>query len=130
MRRGAKSQKKSLDIANMIDFKVFVYYLLSLFCSGRKKKFALERKRRQKSPGESSPKLEEIVKYYLEHDNKAARADLSLNYSEASAIAFRSNDSSIYLEVVKAHPSYQTVQLNQKTQQSEVNVIVQIARAI
>lgn len=45
---------------------------------------------------ENSPKLEEIVGYYLDHKNKAARMDLSLNYSQNSAVAFRSNDSSIF----------------------------------
>lgn len=45
---------------------------------------------------ESSPKLEEIVQQYLDNKNKAERFDLTMNYSDTSAIAFRSNDSSIF----------------------------------
>lgn len=42
---------------------------------------------------ETSPKLEEIIQFYLDHKNKTTQIDLSLNNS---LIAFRSNDSSMF----------------------------------
>lgn len=68
---------------------------VTLFCRRPKNNILIMNSLSQKEKlDENSPKLEEIVRYYLDQKNTAARADLSLNFSQNSAIAFRSNDSS------------------------------------